>query len=55
MPDYGYIAKPIRLIADLLDGAYRPPQHERVTLPVTALHRFDCVPVRHRLRTIRSS
>ncbi len=54
MPDYGYVAKLIWQIAHLLRGACRPPQYERVKLPMTVLHRFDCVPVRHRLRTIRS-
>ncbi len=30
-------------IADLLRGPYRPPQYERVILPMTVLRRFDCV------------
>jgi len=30
-------------IADLLRGPYRPPQFERVMLPMTVLRRFDCV------------
>ena len=30
-------------IADLLRGAYRPPQYERVMLPLTVLRRFDGV------------
>jgi len=30
-------------IADLLRGPYRPPQYERVMLPMTILRRFDCV------------
>ena len=30
-------------IADLLPGPYRPPQYERVMLPMTVLRRFDCV------------
>ena len=29
-------------IADLLRGPYRPPQYERVMLPMTVLRRFDC-------------
>lgn len=33
-------------IADLLRGPYRPPQYERVMLPMTVLRRFDCV-LRH--------
>ena len=30
-------------IAELLRGPYRPPQYERVVLPMTVLRRFDCV------------
>ncbi|MHB8708658.1 MAG: type I restriction-modification system subunit M [Desulfuromonadales bacterium] len=30
-------------IADLLRGPYRPPQYERVMLPLVILRRFDCV------------
>jgi type I restriction enzyme M protein len=30
-------------IANLLRGPYRPPQYERVMLPMTILRRFDCV------------
>lgn len=30
-------------IADLLRGPYRPPQYERVILPLVVLRRFDCV------------
>lgn len=30
-------------IADLLRGPYRPPQYERVILPLTVLRRFDCL------------
>lgn len=30
-------------IADLLRGPYRPPQYERVMLPLVVLRRFDCV------------
>ncbi len=30
-------------IDDLLRGPYRPPQYERVMLPMTVLRRFDCV------------
>ncbi|MGO8673371.1 MAG: N-6 DNA methylase [Capsulimonadaceae bacterium] len=36
-------AKFILQIADLLRGVYRPPQYERVMLPLTVLRRFDCV------------
>ena len=30
-------------LADLLRGPYRPPQYERVMLPLIVLRRFDCV------------
>ena len=30
-------------VADLIRGPYRPPQYERVMLPMTVLRRFDCV------------
>ncbi len=30
-------------VADLLRGPYRPPQYERVMLPMVVLRRFDCV------------
>lgn len=30
-------------IAELLRGPYRPPQYERVMLPMVVLRRFDCV------------
>lgn len=30
-------------VADLLRGPYRPPQYERVMLPMTVLRRFDCL------------
>ena len=42
-PDHNYFAKLIWHIADLLRGPYRPPQYERVMLPMTVLRRFDCV------------
>ncbi len=44
MPDHSYFATLIWQIADLLRGPYRPPQYERVMLPMTVLRRFDCVP-----------
>ena len=43
MPDHHYFANLIWQIADLLRGPYRPPQYERVMLPMTVLRRFDCV------------
>lgn len=43
MTDHHYYANFIWQIADLLRGPYRPPQYERVMLPLTVLRRFDCV------------
>ena len=43
MPDHNDFANLIWQIADLLRGPYRPPQYERVMLPLTVLRRFDCV------------
>lgn len=43
MPDHSYFENLIWQIADLLRGPYRPPQYERVMLPMTVLRRFDCV------------
>ena len=43
MTDHSYFANLIWQIADLLRGPYRPPQYERVMLPMTVLRRFDCV------------
>ncbi|OGV72735.1 MAG: DNA methyltransferase [Lentisphaerae bacterium RIFOXYB12_FULL_65_16] len=43
MPDHHDLANLIWQIADLLRGPYRPPQYERVMLPMTVLRRFDCV------------
>ena len=43
MPDHNYFSNLIWTIADLLRGPYRPPQYERVMLPMTVLRRFDCV------------
>jgi type I restriction enzyme M protein len=41
--DHNFFANLIWQIADLLRGPYRPPQYERVMLPMTVLRRFDCV------------
>jgi type I restriction enzyme M protein len=41
--DHNQFANLIWQIADLLRGPYRPPQYERVMLPMTVLRRFDCV------------
>lgn len=43
MPDHSYFSNLIWSIADLLRGPHRPPQYERVMLPITVLRRFDCV------------
>ncbi len=43
MADHHELANFIWQIADLLRGPYRPPQYERVMLPMTVLRRFDCV------------
>src|SRR3981081_4374185 len=43
MTDTHHLSNFIWDIADLLRGPYRPPQYERVMLPMTVLRRFDCV------------
>jgi type I restriction enzyme M protein len=43
MLDHNYLSNLIWQIADMLRGPYRPPQYERVMLPMTVLRRFDCV------------
>ena len=43
MADHNYFSNLIWQIADLLRGPYRPPQYERVMLPMTVLRRVDCV------------
>ncbi len=43
MADHTYFSNLIWQIADLLRGPYRPPQYERVMLPMTVLRRFDSV------------
>ncbi|MBE9236957.1 SAM-dependent DNA methyltransferase [Anabaena aphanizomenioides LEGE 00250] len=43
MADHHQLSNFIWQIADLLRGPYRPPQYERVMLPMTVLRRFDCV------------
>jgi type I restriction enzyme M protein len=43
MTDYHHLSNLIWQIADLLRGPYRPPQYERVMLPMTVLRRFDCL------------
>jgi type I restriction enzyme M protein len=55
MPDHNYFANLIWQIADLLRGPYRPPQYERVMLPMTVLRRFDCVLMPSKARVLRST
>ncbi len=43
MASHSELANLIWQIADLLRGPYRPPQYERVMLPLVVLRRFDCV------------
>ncbi|MBN1488046.1 MAG: SAM-dependent DNA methyltransferase [Anaerolineae bacterium] len=43
MSDHHSLSNFIWQIADLLRGPYRPPQYERVMLPMVVLRRFDCV------------
>jgi len=43
MSSHSDLANLIWQIADLLRGPYRPPQYERVMLPLVVLRRFDCV------------
>src|SRR3972149_5153400 len=43
MANHHDLANFVWQIADLLRGPYRPPQYERVMLPMTVLRRFDCV------------
>ena len=43
MANHHEMANLIWQIADLLRGPYRPPQYERVMLPMVVLRRFDCV------------
>ena len=43
LADHNELAELVWQIADLLRGPYRPPQYERVMLPMVVLRRFDCV------------
>jgi type I restriction enzyme M protein len=52
MSDHSYFANLILQIANLLRGPYRPPQYERVMLPMTVLRRFDCVLAPTKLRVL---
>jgi type I restriction enzyme M protein len=42
MTDRYQLSNFIWQVADLLRGPYRPPQYERVMLPLVVLRRFDC-------------
>ncbi len=50
--DHSSFANLIWQIADLLRGPYRPPQYERVMLPMTVLRRFDCVLAETKARVV---
>jgi type I restriction enzyme M protein len=52
MPDHTDFTNLIWQIADLLRGPYRPPQYERVMLPMTVLRRFDCVLAANKARVL---
>ena len=52
MPTHQDHANLIWQIADLLRGPYRPPQYERVMLPLTVLRRFDCVLAPSKLKVL---
>ncbi len=41
--DHNFFVNIFWQLTDLLRGPYRPPQYERVMLPMTVLRRFDCV------------
>jgi type I restriction enzyme M protein len=41
--NFQQLANFIWSVVDLLRGPYRPPQYERVMLPLTVLRRFDAV------------
>jgi type I restriction enzyme M protein len=55
MSDHTYFATLIWQSADLLRRPYRPPQYERVMLPMTVLRRFDCVLAPTRARVLSRS
>ena len=55
MADHYQLSNFIWQIADLLRGPYRPPQYERVMLPMTVLRRFDCVLASTKQRVIAES
>ena len=52
MPDHAYFANLIWQIANLLRSPYRPPQYERVMLPMTVLRRFDSVLAKTKARVL---
>ncbi len=51
--NFQQLANFIWSVADLLRGPYRPPQYERVMLPLTVLRRFDCVLESTKARVLR--
>jgi type I restriction enzyme M protein len=53
MANHHELANFIWQIADLLRGPYRPPQYERVMLPMTVLRRFDRVLAPTKERVLR--
>ena len=55
MADRIDFANSIWQIADLLRGPWRPPQYERVKLPLTVLRRFDCVLAPRKRRSSRNT
>ena len=52
MATHAELANLIWQIADLLRGPYRPPQYERVMLPLVVLRRFDCVLAESKARVL---
>jgi type I restriction enzyme M protein len=54
MVDHHQLSNFIWQVADLLRGPYRPPQYERVMLPLTVLRRFDCVLAPTKVEVLRA-
>ncbi|BAU10230.1 type I restriction-modification system M subunit [Leptolyngbya sp. NIES-3755] len=54
MADHHQLSNFIWQVADLLRGPYRPPQYERVMLPLTVLRRFDCVLAPTKLQVLQA-
>lgn len=51
--NFQQLANFIWSVADLLRGPYRPPQYERVMLPLTVLRRFDAVLASSKLAVLK--